>query len=435
MSDSIYLDPSEITINEDLPRFRKNTAKLKQLAESIMKFGQIQPVVINEKNELIAGGRRLAACILAGIKVKVAYLDTVDPIKMRELELEENVQREDFTPAEHCLAVAELHRLKQMIHGKGAINEGWDQEDTAELMGVTRSSVNKDLQLAEVVKQYPELKNCKTKSEIQKAARAIENLTKRSKGLQEVEKIDLGGRVVLKHMDAENFMKELEDKSIDLILTDPPYGINIQDTAIGLGGKTGGDLTSSGFKFEDGVQGAITVLHTIAKEGYRVCKDNAQGYIFIGPEHLHSARTIFLEYGWQVHIKPLIWIKNSSGQCNMPERWPSSCYEMLLYIRKDGAKLIRQGQPDWIQIAPISSVNKRHPTEKPLSLLRDLITRSVHPKSVLLDPCCGSGSSLVAGLQEGMIVKGCDILPEAFNVACDYVSWVVKQMEAANETG
>lgn len=435
MGETVYLDPSEITINEDLPRFRKNTAKLKQLAESIMKHGQIQPAVINQNKELIAGGRRLAACIMAGIKVKCEYIDTVDPIKMRELELEENVQREDFTPAEHCLAVEELHRLKQTIHGEGKINEGWSQDDTAELMGVTRTSVNKDLKLAEVIREYPELRQCKTKSEITKAAKAIANLTKRSNGLNELKKIEIGGRVTLKNLDALNFMKGIEKKSVDLILTDPPYGINIQDTAIGIGGKTGGELTSSGYKFDDGAQGAISILHTIAKEGYRVCKDDGQGYVFIGPEHLHTARNIFLEQGWQVHIKPIIWIKNSSGQCNMPERWPSSCYEMLLYIRKDNAKLIRQGQPDWIQTPPISSVNKRHPTEKPLELLRELITRSAHPKSTLLDPCCGSGSSLVAGLQEGMIVMGCDILPEAFNVACDYVTWIMKQMEAAEADG
>jgi len=434
-SEIVYLDPSEIKINENLPRFRTNTAKIRQLAESIIKFGQIQAAVINRNHELIAGGRRLAACIIAGKKVKCEYMDTVDPIKMRELELEENVQREDFTPAEHCLAVEELHRLKQEIHGvlSPVDQEGWGQEDTAELMGVTRSSVNKDIKLAQVIREHPELKNCKTKSEISKAARAIENLVKRSSGYEDLKKVDTKDRVVLKHLDALNFLKGFDDNTFDILLTDPPYGIDIDDTATGLGGKTGGDLTSSGFKFDDSSEVALRVLEEIAEEGYRVCKNNAHGYVFIGPEYFHIAREIFLKHGWQAHIKPIIWIKNSSGQCNLPERWPSSCYEMVLYIRRKESKLVRQGQPDWIQFSPISSANKRHPTEKPLQLLRELITRCVHPGAKLVDPCCGSGSSLVAGLQEGLVVHGCDKLEEAFKVAANYVTWILRQMEASNE--
>ena len=434
MSETVKLDPSEIKIREDLPRFRTSGAKINNLAESILKHGQIQPVVINRENELIAGGRRLAACIIAGIQVRCEYMDTVDPFVMRELELEENVQREDFTPAEHVLAVDELHNLKQRLHGEvnDVNDDGWSQNDTAELMGVTRTSVNKDLQLAQVIKEHPELKGCKTKSEISKAARAIENLMERSSGLIGVTELDIKDRVKLRQSEALPFMKGFEDESIDLILTDPPYGIDIQDTAIGIGGKTGGELTSSGFKFEDSQIAAVSVLETIATEGFRITKRTGSGYIFIGPEYLHIARTIFERAGWNVHIKPLIWIKHSSGQCNMPERWPSSCYEMLLYIRKDSAKLIRQGQPDWFQCDPITSANKRHPTEKPLALLREFISRSTHPGMSMIDPCCGSGSALVAGLQEGLIVNGCDKLAPAFKVATDYISWVVRHMEADN---
>jgi len=52
----------------------------------------------------------------------------------------------------------------------------------------------------------------------------------------------------------------------------------------------------------------------------------------------------------------------------------------------------------------------------------------------MIDPCCGSGSSLVAGLQEGLIVNGCDKLDKAFKVSTNYIQWVLRHLGEDNET-
>ena len=59
MDESIIFekDPKEIKIAEDLPRYRKEIPKLKELLASIERFGQLVPIVITKDNVLVAGGR------------------------------------------------------------------------------------------------------------------------------------------------------------------------------------------------------------------------------------------------------------------------------------------------------------------------------------------------------------------------------------------
>lgn len=113
--DTFTIHPMKINVRQELPRWRQEMGDVKALLNSIIKYGQIQPVVVTRNLELIAGGRRLAACILGDREVFCAYHDTVDSLVMREIELEENIQRKSLTPAEEVTAVASLHTIKQTL--------------------------------------------------------------------------------------------------------------------------------------------------------------------------------------------------------------------------------------------------------------------------------------------------------------------------------
>lgn len=430
MSDTFLLDPSTVKIKEGLPRFRQDLGKLKDLAYSIKSFGQFQPIIINREKELIIGGRRLEACRDYKLQVLCSYRDTVDPLLMRELELEENIQRLDFSPAEQCLAVRELHQLKTQtftseptatVHGTQ-----WTLDDTAGIVNTSRASVSGDIELANMLDIFPELKKCKTKSEIRKAAKGLEKLIDRVSGLSKNKEALQADSVVLVQQSATEFMTALNDASVDILLTDPPYGIDIAENAIGLGGKTGNKITATGFSFQDG-SGALHLYGEIAIESFRFCGSTAHAFVFLAPENFTAVQEIFASAGWIPAIRPLIWVKSGpQGQANQPEIWPVSSYEMCLYARRANSKLLF-ARPDFIICDRPLPSKKRHPTEKPLELLRDLISRSVQPGSLLVDPCCGSGSSLVAGLQEGLRVKGSDPLYEAYASAVDYVAEEVKK--------
>jgi ParB family chromosome partitioning protein len=86
---------------------------LTALAESMKRLGQISPIVINRKNILIAGGRRLEAAKLLGWRtINAVVADLPDRTSRLEYEIEENLQRRDFNPDELSRAARELYRRK-----------------------------------------------------------------------------------------------------------------------------------------------------------------------------------------------------------------------------------------------------------------------------------------------------------------------------------
>ena len=419
------ISPMEVKVNKDLPRWRKEMGDVRELAESIRNKGQIHPILLDRNNNLVCGGRRLAACITAGISVKAAYTDQVDPLVLRELELEENLRRKAFTPGEEVLAVQELHNLKVLQHGQAVSGKtgGWTLDQTAALVGKTRGSVINDLQLAAAVNQFPELRKATKKNAISKAMKGMERLQESIAGInkhEEAMKANVA-KYTLYNSDSIPYMKSLKSGSVDILFTDPMYGIDAHKTAIGVGGVTGG-TTSAGFTLDDSADPALAFLRTLAKESVRFTTDKAHGYVFVGPEFFTYVRQLFIDAGWLVHVKPFIWIKGTSGQCNVPHAWPSSCYEMAMYIRKQNSRLIKEGQPDWVECQIVNPAIKTHPYEKPIGLLRNMLERVCVPGQTLYDPCMGSGASIEAALEQKLFAIGGDMSLEAYSVALRRIS-------------
>ena len=426
-----YVSPLKIKVNKDLPRFREEMGDVDDLALSLVEKGQLQPIVLNREMELIAGGRRLAACLKAQIDVLCIFNDAVDSLTMRELEIEENIQRKQFTPAEEFKAIAEIHALKQQRFGESTSGRkgGHTLQDTANLLGKSKAKVIEALSLAQAVERFPELKSCKKASEIKKAVKAIEAVATRASKAEDYKKElsslaeNAAQPYEVFHCAAEEFYLKLEPESVDILLTDPPYGIDIDKTATSVGGITGG-TNSAGFTFDDSTERALVLYRELAERSIVFTKPSSHAFIFCGPEHFWAVKEMFKSVGWLCYPKPIIWIKREVGQCNVPHAWPASCYEVLLYCRRVDSTLVRQGQPDWIECPPIPAGAKRHPTEKPIALLRNLLQRVALPGAVVVDPFMGSGSTIEAACVEQCFVKGCDILEESYNVTIErLVEW------------
>jgi len=410
------MNPLEIKVKDELPRIRKEIGQIEELANSLKKFGQLQPIVINKNNELVAGGRRLAACLLAEIDAKVCYFDAVDPDTMRELEIEENIQRKAFTAAEECLALEEIHRIKQSKYGdtgpgapKDGKKVGWSLEDTAKLVGRTKSSVAADILLAQAIKNFPELKKLDTKSEIRSVVKSMDRVAQQMEGLAKYEEtVKQATEFVLVNRAMEKHIIGIPDASIDLVLTDPAYGIDIFDMAIGVGGKTGGE-NSTGVEYEDSEEYAKNLLSILATESFRITKDSGHAYIFCAPSNFWWLVEEMKSAGWTVRERPIIWIKRESGQNNQPSMWPSSAYEFILFARKQNAKLVQEGRVDWIQVDPVAISAKLHQAEKPIPLLKELIARTTLPGQYIYDPFAGSGSTIEAAAEMKVFSIGCEI--------------------------
>jgi len=409
---------------------------LEALGRSIKETRQILPIIITRENELIDGGRRLAACLLMGMKVKCVYEDVADKTELRELEIEANCHRKDFTPAERAKAIRDLHLLKQNRYGKaipGPGNPGgWTMKDTAQTLNLSRAAVDKQIQIAEMVDAFPELRNAKKSSDIIKAAKGMQRLAEAVVGAKEHEKVVNAHKNTFNLIlgDAVEHMATVEDSSIYLLLTDPIYGIDADKVAIGIGGNTGGVLSTAGYTIQDRKKDAFYFYKVLAKESFRFCTDNAHGYVFVGPEHFWIIRKMFEKAGWRVHVKPMIWIKREVGQNNVPAAWPSSCYEMLMYIRKDASQLIKMGMPDWIECPPVLSSKKTHPYEKPGPLLANLISRCALPGKKFYDPFMGSGSSIEEAIKQKLFATGVDIDAAAFTSAQARLAKVMLDLQA-----
>jgi ParB family chromosome partitioning protein len=115
------IDVETITPNPFQPRKHFDEQALKELSESIAEHGLLQPIVVIEKEEgylLIAGERRLRAHKLAKLPtVKAIIADAgIDDIKLRELALLENIQRENLNAIELANSYAELIEVHEITH-------------------------------------------------------------------------------------------------------------------------------------------------------------------------------------------------------------------------------------------------------------------------------------------------------------------------------
>lgn len=144
---------SEILIED---RQRLSYGDLDDLADSLTRYGLIQPIVLNQARRLIAGGRRLAAASSLGwTTIDVVFRETLSVDELHELELEENVRRKEMTWQERCLNVATIHSLKQK---RAALeSRSWGQRETGELLGENLAQVSFALIIAKKLRDELDL--------------------------------------------------------------------------------------------------------------------------------------------------------------------------------------------------------------------------------------------------------------------------------------
>ncbi len=130
----------QIEVNPFQPRTRFEEKALKELAESIVHYGLIQPITVRrvskDKYQLIAGERRFKASQVAGLTEIPAYVRLADDKAMLEMALIENTHREDLDAIEIAMGYQRL------------IEEcGLTQEDLSDKLGKDRSTVTNYLRL------------------------------------------------------------------------------------------------------------------------------------------------------------------------------------------------------------------------------------------------------------------------------------------------
>lgn len=135
----ITIKLSKIEPNSEQPRKDFNEEQLQELADSIKKYGVLQPLLVQKKDSnyvIVAGERRWRAAKLAGLKEVPVVIREYSPQQAMEIALIENVQREDLNPIEEALA---YQRLMQEFQLK--------QEEIAERVSKNRTTITNSMRL------------------------------------------------------------------------------------------------------------------------------------------------------------------------------------------------------------------------------------------------------------------------------------------------
>ena len=140
----IQVSVEDILPNRFQPRLAFDEKELTELSNSILKYGVIQPIVlrkIGNKYEIIAGERRYKATVMAGLKTIPAIINNTDDNTSAEIALLENLQRKNLT------VIEEAQSFKKLL------DRNFTQEEIANKLGVSQSSIANKLRLLNLPKQ------------------------------------------------------------------------------------------------------------------------------------------------------------------------------------------------------------------------------------------------------------------------------------------
>lgn len=339
-----------------------------QLAASIREFGFTNPVLIDEKNNLIAGhGRLLAARKLKMTQVPAVVVTGLDDRKRRALIIADN---------------------------KLALNAGWDDEalrveledlagDFGELMGFSED------ELVALLKQDEGTEGLTDEDAVPEAPEQPVTV-EGDVWLLGRHRLVCGSCTVQSDVDAA-----LQGRKADLCLTDPPYG---------LGGKKASGKNDYAL-YEDTLENLIA----LAAEWLPIARANANAVVFSPGV---TRQWIYPEPNWVI-----CWFY---GGGQLRSSWGFNCWQPFLCYGKDPSLASGRGaRPDAVDMnVPSNSADIDHPCPKPVKLWEWFLGRLVFsPNAVLYEPFNGSGTTLIAAQSKGLAVAAIELDPRYVDVA------------------
>jgi DNA modification methylase len=206
-------------------------------------------------------------------------------------------------------------------------------------------------------------------------------------------------KIDLRLGDCLEILPTLPDKSVDAIITDPPYGIDKADWD--------GDVWD--------------LLKGAADECARIIKPEGVCFWFCSIRYLPKAleATAAIPYRWQ-----FIWYASNNmqhGDIGFAK------YTPCLVLSHGKAWRNMQDLRN-VAIPPKPVKNIGHPTQKPIDLIKYLVEKTTKEGGVVLDPFIGSGTTAVACVELGRDFVGCELKPEYYDLAQRRIAEAQKQM-------
>jgi site-specific DNA-methyltransferase (adenine-specific) len=386
----------------------------------------------NGKYILVAGERRLRALDeiakqgksftynkveFAPFTLPIVLLDeALNDIKRAEVELAENVDRLELPWQDRVAALAYIHNMRKVDNPNQSISDTARlviAERVAELTGGSsaESTMIRTIRQATIINEH--LQN----PEIAKARNATEAfnlIVSNQQRAFEAELIRRGQKKVItievRHGSLLDILPRLEPGTFDTILADPPYGIGVD---------TGGfrQRTVVHHNYEDTPDVAKSLISCILTEGFRICKPRANLFIFCDVDLFGWVKEAAARSGWDPFRTPITWQKSDSeGMAPWGREGFRRTTEWVFFARK-GQKGLIHSPIDVLRHNRVARDEREYGPEKPVGLIKELLAASTLPGDYILDPCCGSGSTLVAARELNMRALGIEVDQKAYNLS------------------
>jgi site-specific DNA-methyltransferase (adenine-specific) len=131
-----------------------------------------------------------------------------------------------------------------------------------------------------------------------------------------------------------------------------------------------------------------------------------------------TAEAFRLAIGW-AGLKAgaqIVWDRVVHGMGD-PSSRPSPCHDLIWFAARPGYKVPGRRPKSVVRFPRLGGHALEHPNEKPVELMADLVKSYVHPGRPVLDPFMGSGTTLVAAVEQGRPCVGIELDPHHFEVA------------------
>ena len=203
-----------------------------------------------------------------------------------------------------------------------------------------------------------------------------------------------------------SIMRDMPDASVDLIATDPPF-------------NTGKDWGAFNDKWEGGLKGYLKFMEPRLVEYHRLLKDTGSLYLHCDHNSSHYLK-IMLDwiFGAKRFQNEIIW-KRSNGNKVTKKIFGCNHDNILFFTKTENCTFSNPEQFNnlWLDI-PIASQKQRvgYPTQKPVALYERIIKASSNAGDTVLDPFCGSGTTLDAAKRLGRHYIGIDQNPDAIAI-------------------
>lgn len=215
----------------------------------------------------------------------------------------------------------------------------------------------------------------------------------------------LDGRIVAINGDCQEVMAEIGDKEVDLVLTDPPYGINQDKVQKNLSNKKGFTKNAGTYKkyhetnWDNEIPSKI-----IFDELIRISKKQ----IIWGGNYFHY-----------LHLQGIIiWYKGNSGNFKEGELAKTNINTFKVYTMSRADAYINTLEP----------LDKIHPTQKPVALMAWCLNNYSKENDLIFDGFAGSGTTAIACIRTKRRFIGCELDKEYFEKACERIDTELKQL-------